>query len=183
MGRPVDTNEVKTLMYKWFVKVFVPVAFYLSIALGALVGGIITSNHFAEEKSLFNRIYYFVYGMLGFPFALVYGMLYPPLWVSTIIPIYGRLSAADITDTPKLVQVIKGKISPTVDGGSLKAPAGMMWRKAASASKFFTYLIPLDGKPRPVGNLPAPPSGLKWFSTLANNKQEMWGLQELPKTL
>lgn len=181
MGRPIDTDQVQTLVYKWFVKVFVPMAFYMSIALGAVVGGIVCSNLFAEEKSLYNRIYYFVYGMLGFPFALAYCMLFPPLWVSTIIPIYGRLSAADITDTPKLVQVIKGKISPTVDGGPLKAPAGMMWRKAASASEFFTYLIPLDGKPRPVGNLPAPPNGLKWFSTLANNKQEMWALQEAPK--
>jgi len=180
MGRPTDMNQINTMIKKWFIKVFVPIAFYVSIAFAAVVGGIVCSNLFAEEKSLYNRIYYFVYGMLGFPFALVYCMMFPPLWVSTIIPAYGRLSATDITPTPALVEVIKGTRSPTVDGGPLTAPAGMMWRKLKSASEFFTYLVPLDAKPREITALPAAPSGLQWFSTEANNKQQLWALQEVP---
>jgi hypothetical protein len=57
------------------------------ILLGsAILGGSIVANAFVDEVFWGIRLYYFVYGALGFPLSLLYGIIRPPIWQATILP-------------------------------------------------------------------------------------------------
>jgi hypothetical protein len=62
---------------------------YVLIFMCAILGGILSSNSYliAERGYTPNRIFYFVYGALGFPISILAGCVKPPFWASTLIPL------------------------------------------------------------------------------------------------
>ena len=90
--------------FKRMYTVFYTPLFYIVIVLSAFLGGIILSNAYAEVESeaVLNRLFYFIYGMIGYPAVLVYSCLpsginplkmWPgktPYWVGGIFPYYMR---------------------------------------------------------------------------------------------
>jgi hypothetical protein len=66
----------------------VTVLFYVSVSIGGLLGGIVLSNTFMDSGYWGTRIFYFIYGVALFPIILLYGLIKPPIWRSTIIPLY-----------------------------------------------------------------------------------------------
>ena len=179
MGIASTPTDINNAIYKWFRRTFIPIAFYMSLAYAAIIGGIACSNIFVNEKSLYIRLYYFIYGMLGFPAVLAYSALYTPFW-NSVIPVYPRLSMPETSGHPDLVEVVKGVKSPTVAG--IEAPAGMMWIKKSLSAEFFSYLISLDAVKKEVSALPAAPDGLEWFAGAAVAGQQLWSLKEKPAT-
>jgi len=173
MGIATSPDDMTISLQKWAKYTLIPIAFYISVAFAAVLGGIVCANIFIEEESLYVRLYYFVYGMLGFPAVLMYAAVKPPFWNSNI-PIYPRLTAADTSAHPSLIEVIEGKKSSTIEG--IPAPDGMMWIKKASSNKFFSYLISLGATILTVDKLPGPPTGYTWNSTAATSKQQLWSL-------
>jgi hypothetical protein len=85
-----DVEENKEFNMKRFqntiFKQGMMIGFYIFIAFGALLGGIIMSNAYAAESFWGIRLYYFVYGAAFFPLTLFYGAVNPPYWVSLIFP-------------------------------------------------------------------------------------------------
>ena len=63
------------------------VLFYISVPLGFLFGGIVTSNIYASDHFWAIKVLYFVYGAAFFPAPLLYGAWKKPLWLSGIIPL------------------------------------------------------------------------------------------------
>lgn len=64
------------------------VLFYVSVSIGGLLGGIVLSNTFMDSGYWGTRIFYFIYGVAIFPVILLYGLIKPPIWRSTILPLY-----------------------------------------------------------------------------------------------
>jgi hypothetical protein len=58
----------------------------LTLVVSALLGGSVLSNAYINESFWGIRLYYFVYGVLGFPLSLLYGAIRPPVWQSTLLP-------------------------------------------------------------------------------------------------
>jgi hypothetical protein len=82
-------EEIKQINSDLFVLV--------STIVGMVFGGIVTSNWYvgkvnqspAENISILKILFYFIYGGLLFPFALLYAVLIDtPAWRSIIIPLY-----------------------------------------------------------------------------------------------
>ena len=65
---------------------------YFIIASSMLLGGIVMSNNFvvAEQNYTQGRIFYFIYGALLFPLAVLWGCIKPPFWVAGLFPSYPR---------------------------------------------------------------------------------------------
>jgi len=62
--------------------------FIISIAGGVLLGGVITSNIFADDYFWGIKLFYFIYGAALFPFPILYAtFVSTPFWVSTLIPL------------------------------------------------------------------------------------------------
>jgi hypothetical protein len=94
--------------------VFYTPLFYIVVVLSAFLGGIILSNAYAEVESeaVLNRLFYFIYGMIGYPAVLVYSCLpsginplkmWPgktPYWVGGIFPYYMRYPVSLQLNTP-----------------------------------------------------------------------------------
>ena len=76
----------------WLYLYVYPVFIGLVIIVSMILGGTIMSNAYleAEQEYLPNRIFYFVYGALGFPLSIAYGCVKPPFWVSGLFPAYVR---------------------------------------------------------------------------------------------
>ena len=70
-----------------------------SVAIGAILGGIVMSNAYASDTFWAIKLYYFVYGTILFPLSLLYGSIKTPYWVSGLIPLYVKnISATDVPD-------------------------------------------------------------------------------------
>jgi len=105
-----DAPSFKRIMRRftswWYLYVY-PVFIVLVIIASMILGGTIMSNAYleAEQGYLPNRIFYFVYGALGFPLSIAYGCVKPPFWVSGLFPAYVRAApiqsgGAGILDLP-----------------------------------------------------------------------------------
>jgi hypothetical protein len=58
----------------------------LSFLVSAIIGGSVLANTFIDEVFWGIRLYYFLYGAIGFPLSLLYGIIRPPVWQSKISP-------------------------------------------------------------------------------------------------
>jgi hypothetical protein len=176
-GVPLSPEDVDAQVKRVLRTIVIPMSFYASLAFAAVLGGIALSNFFIEEKSLYIRIYYFIWGMLGFPASLLYfSLIKTPFWVS-ILPVYPRLTPLDTSASPDKVNVKGNKATPTIEG--IPAPSGMMWIKALSSDAFFSYLISLTAAKMDSTNLPAVP-GNHWISSSATSGQQLWSLEYGP---
>jgi len=194
MGVPVSRADQEEFWVSWARYTFIPMLFYSSIAYAAFIGGTTCANIYGEEKSMLNRLYYFFYGMLGFPFVLAYAAVYidmppvkminTPFWTS-LIPVSARLSIDDMTTQPTTIEVVNGKFTKTTNG--MPAPAGMTWIKKLPTATMFTYLLSVNNTTVPVEDLPLLAGGLQWASMAAatkkskiNTPQTLWYVQEVP---
>jgi hypothetical protein len=86
-----EKEESKTFNWQRFSKkvlrIVMLVLFYISVPLGFLFGGIVTSNIYASDHFWAIKVLYFVYGAAFFPAPLLYGAWKKPLWLSGIIPL------------------------------------------------------------------------------------------------
>jgi hypothetical protein len=194
MGVPVSEADQREFWVNWLRYTFIPILFYSSILYAAVIGGTTCANIYGEEKSMLNRLYYFFYGMLGFPFVLAYAAVYidtpllkminTPFWTS-FIPVSPRLSIDDMTTQPTTIEVVNGKFTKTTNG--MPAPAGMTWIKKLPTATMFTYLLSVNNTTVPVEDLPLLTGGLQWASMAAatkkskiNTPQTLWYVQEVP---
>jgi len=87
-------NYERTMRHtRWWIKTYVVTPlFAIFIALSMILAGSIASNAYitAEKGYLMNRIFYFVYGALGFPLTILSACIKPPFWVSFLFPAYAR---------------------------------------------------------------------------------------------
>ena len=92
VGNPYDLNRIARNSSSFLYKIFIPIAFYFTLAVSAIWGGIVCSNMYveAEKDFLVGRIWYFIHGMIGFPLVIAYSLIKPPYWVSGIFPWYAR---------------------------------------------------------------------------------------------
>jgi hypothetical protein len=92
VGNPYDLNRIMRNLRTFIAKSFIPIAFYFTLALSVVWGGIVCSNMYLEPEKdfLLGRVWYFIHGMIGFPLVLGYSLLKPPYWVSGIFPWYPR---------------------------------------------------------------------------------------------
>ncbi len=58
----------------------------LTVAIAAILGGIVLSNTFALEAFFLIKLFYFVYGAAFFPASLLYGIARPPVWQASLFP-------------------------------------------------------------------------------------------------
>jgi hypothetical protein len=175
-GIPVTAEDINNQVKRVIKTIVIPIAFYASLAFAAFMGGVALSNLFIEESSLYIRLYYFFWGMLGFPASLAYCAIYTPFWVS-MIPVYARITPEHISLLPDKVKVTGNKAKPTIDG--VPAPDGMMWIKASLTDEFFSYLISLTAGTMVStdSKLPKVP-GNHWVFTTAGSKQQLWSLAD-----
>jgi hypothetical protein len=64
----------------------------LTLVASALLGGSIIANAYITEVFWGIRLYYFIYGALGFPLSLLYGAIRPPVWQAGLLPWSGEES-------------------------------------------------------------------------------------------
>lgn len=84
-------------MFKYWVNTYLYPAFVSILAFSAMIlGGIIMSNAYVEVEKGFvgNRLFYFVYGALGFPISIVYACFKTPFWVAGLFPAKPRVNPA-----------------------------------------------------------------------------------------
>ena len=93
VGNPYDLNRIMRNIKTFMYRIFIPIAFYFTLAFSAVWGGIICSNMYveAEKDFLVGRVWYFIHGMIGFPLIIAYSLIKPPYWVSGIFPWYPRV--------------------------------------------------------------------------------------------
>lgn len=87
-----EAEENKSFNWTRFGKKITSVMMFygtiISIAIGAVLGGIIMSNAYASDPFWGIKVYYFIYGAAFFPLSLIYGAVKTPYWVSGTIPLY-----------------------------------------------------------------------------------------------
>lgn len=89
----------------------------ISVSFGALFGGIILSNAFAEDYFWGIKLFYFIYGAAFFPLSLFYGIYYKPHWVSGLIPLYSidlRI-VPTVATAPSAIKSVVDKTAATSD--------------------------------------------------------------------
>lgn len=89
-----EDEESKEFQWKrFFLRIWGTISstlFYISLGIAATLGGIILANLYTNTGYWGTRIFYFVYGAAMFPLVLLYGMIRPPIWYSTFIPMYQK---------------------------------------------------------------------------------------------
>ena len=58
------------------------------IIISVILGGIVASNQFIGYNYWPIRLYYFIYGAVFFPIVLLYGVVFPPEWRCSFLPIF-----------------------------------------------------------------------------------------------
>jgi hypothetical protein len=107
---------------------------YTSVAFGALLGGIVLSNTYMDSGYWGTRLFYFFYGAAFFPAVMIYGLLKPPVWRSTIAPLYKIDGAATgtfdglfgYTDTVDQIEAASNKTTMRILLGVTAAVLGLM---------------------------------------------------------
>ncbi len=88
--------------------------------IGAILGGIILSNHFVAESFWGIKLYYFIYGAAFFPGSLAFGLFSPPYWHATVAPLFKR----DTVEAQTLFQRWFTFENPTVAAEDLRLASG-----------------------------------------------------------
>jgi hypothetical protein len=152
--------------------------FYLLLAIGVLLGGILCSNLYASESFWAIRLYYFVYGAAFFPLVLFYSMFKPPFMHSYIFPAYERIASAlsgAATDQAAPSEVEVREAEPAAPGPATAAAAAAKGA-AASAAAALKAKLPFfgGGEAKDQENTPllesegpaATPAGPTFFESL-----------------
>ena len=58
--------------------------------IASIIGGILAANLYVGESFWALKLFYFLYGAVFFPFPVLYSLVAPPAWHSTLIPFYER---------------------------------------------------------------------------------------------
>jgi hypothetical protein len=86
-----DTEENKEFNWPRFFKKILRITMYcllfVSVGFGLLLGGIATSNAYAEDYFWAIKVFYFIYGAAAFPITLIMVVVKKPYWVSGLIPL------------------------------------------------------------------------------------------------
>ena len=86
-----DAEENKEFNWSRFYKKILRITMYcllfVSVGFGMLLGGIAASNAYAADYFWAIKLFYFVYGAVGFPITLSMAAYYKPYWVSGLIPL------------------------------------------------------------------------------------------------
>jgi hypothetical protein len=86
-----DAEENKEFNWDRFFKKILRITMlclsYVTVIFGLLLGGIATSNAYADDHFWAIKVFYFIYGALGFPITLIMAVVYKPYWVSGLIPL------------------------------------------------------------------------------------------------
>jgi len=116
-GAPTTFSRIFRRFKNWTYVYLYYSLYVLVIISSMIVGGIICANAYveAEQGYLPNRLFYFFYGMIGFPFSIVSGCIKPPFWVSSLFPFSQRV--------PVVVKQAGGSLSPAQAAASLKVVA------------------------------------------------------------
>jgi len=95
-GQGFNPNRILRRLKFWSYEYLFTALLGIFLFSCCLFGGIITSNMYADAEKLYigNRIFYFIYGALGFPFSILGGCIKPPFWVASIFPAIPRISVA-----------------------------------------------------------------------------------------
>ena len=86
-----DAEENKEFNWQRFFKKILRITMlglsYVTVIFGLLLGGIATSNAYASDYFWAIKLFYFIYGAIGFPITLCMAVVYKPYWVSGLIPL------------------------------------------------------------------------------------------------
>lgn len=86
-----DAEENKEFNWSRFYKKILRITMYcllfVSVGFGMLLGGIAASNAYAADYFWAIKVFYFIYGAVGFPITLSMTAYYKPYWVSGLIPL------------------------------------------------------------------------------------------------
>jgi hypothetical protein len=86
-----DAEENKEFNWPRFFKKILRITMYcllfVSVGFGLLLGGIATSNAYAEDYFWAIKVFYFIYGAAAFPITLIMVAVKKPYWVSGLIPL------------------------------------------------------------------------------------------------
>jgi hypothetical protein len=86
-----DAEENKEFNWPRFFKKILRITMYcllfVSVGFGLLLGGIATSNAYADDYFWAIKVFYFIYGAAAFPITLIMVAVKKPYWVSGLIPL------------------------------------------------------------------------------------------------
>jgi len=121
---------------RWLSRHFIKYFIYITIFASMILGGIITSNLYLEVESgaVLSRIFYFIYGAIFYPVALIYSCIpgtpsnilnpltaWPgktPYWSAGLIPLYQRIPVITIP-APLTTDAIEETGEPQTGGNIL----------------------------------------------------------------
>jgi len=101
MGNPYDINRLQRIFWSWAYGILIPIFYYIILIFCIVWGGVVLSNMYVNEMSVYTRAWYFIHGMIGFPAVLIYTLIptCAPYWVSTIFPAYPRVRPSGLSST------------------------------------------------------------------------------------
>ena len=100
---------------------------YITVICGILLGGIATSNAYAADYFWAIKLFYFVYGAVGFPITLCMAAYHKPYWVSGLIPLKSLVprKVPTATAAPTPVPTAAPTAPPTSAQGLLNKAASL----------------------------------------------------------
>jgi hypothetical protein len=150
-GAPVSFSRMFRRFKNWTYVYLYYSLYMLVIVSSMIVGGIISANAYVEAEQGYtpNRLFYFFYGMIGFPFSIAAGCIKPPFWVSSLFPLSQRvpavqaggfLSPAQAVASLKVVApfAAAGTAGPDTVLGALGVPTASSVAAAAAADAAVT---------------------------------------------
>lgn len=119
--------------------------FIISIVCGVLLGGVITSNIFADDYFWGVKLFYFIYGAALFPIPILYAtFVSTPYWVSTLIPLKSLVPRIIPKIDPSTVKATKAPPTPAKPSliPDMKTPGIQMPGTKAPAAKTSGFTMP-----------------------------------------
>lgn len=126
---------------------------YVLIFMCGILGGILSSNAYliAERGYMPNRVFYFVYGALGFPISILAGCVKPPYWASTLIPLSAYKPAVQAGGV-SVTDLLAAATTKTLTGVGLlpagSVPGGTEPMAPAAAMAPLPVVLAYDTKPK-----------------------------------
>ena len=131
-------------MFKYWMSTYLYPAFVSILVFSAMIlGGIIISNAYLEVEQGFigNRLFYFIYGALGFPISILYACFKTPLWVAGLFPATPRVKPVAQSGGALNIPSITGSSSLSVDqlqsilsGNTIQTPGEIAAAASAAAT-------------------------------------------------
>jgi hypothetical protein len=141
---------------KRIYKLFYTPLFYIVVILSALLGGIILSNAYIEvdNQAVLNRLFYFIYGAIGYPAVLVYSCMpsglnplkaWPgktPYWSAGIFPVYRRQLVSGGADMDSSMEASIKDSAGTITSSNETQPVTL-------SDRLFSYVLIDKKNPAP----------------------------------